>query len=215
MKDEIYRIHNNRCANCGSDKELVFHHIVPLSQGGKHTVTNISLLCAACHQTVHRYGKFHDMQKARKSYGGRQHKLSKLPSEYVEAVFLAYLECRIGAKEYKDLLMIGREPSDTDEFKEYKQKLGVIEQRNNVDLRAKRSRFGLCEGDIVGHATYTTGTFYYTWSERRKKPEPIVPDAKHDAFLPLAPTIKQQIKDGVTLSEIIENTLTKKLVWQK
>ena len=37
-----------RCAYCGERKELTQDHVVPLSQGGAHTMTNIVPACGSC-----------------------------------------------------------------------------------------------------------------------------------------------------------------------
>ena len=41
------------CANCGSTKDLEWHHIVPLSKGGHHIKSNTVCLCHKCHNLVH------------------------------------------------------------------------------------------------------------------------------------------------------------------
>lgn len=45
-----------QCCNCGSTKELEYHHIVPISLGGNDINSNIACLCYACHQKIH-YGE--------------------------------------------------------------------------------------------------------------------------------------------------------------
>ena len=48
IKDKIGR----ECANCHSTFNLVYHHIVPLSMGGKASVSNMACLCdmvVSCH----------------------------------------------------------------------------------------------------------------------------------------------------------------------
>ncbi len=42
-----------RCCNCGSIEELEYHHIVPVSLGGKDTNSNMACLCYPCHQKIH------------------------------------------------------------------------------------------------------------------------------------------------------------------
>jgi 5-methylcytosine-specific restriction endonuclease McrA len=46
---------NGRCEspNCGRAGRLHFHHIVPVSDGGTHSVDNICQLCHACHARWH------------------------------------------------------------------------------------------------------------------------------------------------------------------
>ena len=41
------------CANCGSDREVEYHHIVPLSNGGTNQVRNFVALCSICHLKAH------------------------------------------------------------------------------------------------------------------------------------------------------------------
>ncbi|RKI87880.1 HNH endonuclease [Parablautia intestinalis] len=45
-----------QCRNCGSKKELEYHHVVPISLGGKDVNSNIVCLCYPCHQKIH-YGE--------------------------------------------------------------------------------------------------------------------------------------------------------------
>lgn len=42
-----------KCEECGSSDELDAHHIVPKSKGGKHTVSNLKILCKVCHVSQH------------------------------------------------------------------------------------------------------------------------------------------------------------------
>jgi len=55
-KEEIVRLSNYKCALCGmsciNDKYHI-HHILPLSQGGDHSLTNLELLCEDCHISKH------------------------------------------------------------------------------------------------------------------------------------------------------------------
>ena len=37
-----------RCVRCGSQQELQYDHIIPLSRGGADTAENLQLLCAPC-----------------------------------------------------------------------------------------------------------------------------------------------------------------------
>lgn len=45
--------YGNKCANCGSDKELNIHHIKPIKDGGDNSFENLILLCLICHQKEH------------------------------------------------------------------------------------------------------------------------------------------------------------------
>lgn len=39
---------NRVCANCGSDKNLTFDHIIPFYKQGTNTPDNIQILCSRC-----------------------------------------------------------------------------------------------------------------------------------------------------------------------
>ena len=55
----VYRRDDYTCQNCGAgggphgDTELHAHHIVPKSQGGSHSLNNLTTLCYECHNAVH------------------------------------------------------------------------------------------------------------------------------------------------------------------
>jgi 5-methylcytosine-specific restriction endonuclease McrA len=44
---------SDRCARCGSSRELHVHHRVIRSQGGRDYAENLITLCAECHRWVH------------------------------------------------------------------------------------------------------------------------------------------------------------------
>lgn len=41
------------CVICGSRRDLKAHHVVPLSRGGGHGLSNGVTLCGDCHQREH------------------------------------------------------------------------------------------------------------------------------------------------------------------
>lgn len=45
---------NYQCARCReTEQELHVHHIIPISQGGSHDLSNLEVLCASCHFEEH------------------------------------------------------------------------------------------------------------------------------------------------------------------
>lgn len=53
FKNYLRSVKGNKCLFCGSQKDIEYHHIVPLSQGGDNRINNIVPLCAICHIKAH------------------------------------------------------------------------------------------------------------------------------------------------------------------
>lgn len=47
---DLQATYNYRCANCGAHKRLTKDHIIPVSQGGSDSISNIQPLCLECNQ---------------------------------------------------------------------------------------------------------------------------------------------------------------------
>ncbi|MFP4526019.1 MAG: HNH endonuclease [Bacteroidales bacterium] len=51
VRHEIWRRDKGRCVKCGSQINLEFDHIIPVSKGGANTARNIQLLCEKCNRS--------------------------------------------------------------------------------------------------------------------------------------------------------------------
>ncbi len=50
VRREALKQADHKCAVCGTQEQLVGHHIIPLSKGGEpHDVDNVAILCRSCH----------------------------------------------------------------------------------------------------------------------------------------------------------------------
>lgn len=58
-RKQVYRRDNYTCQNCGAKGgpkggvELHAHHVVPVSKGGSHKVSNLTTVCKECHDAIH------------------------------------------------------------------------------------------------------------------------------------------------------------------
>jgi len=50
VKILVWKRDEGRCVNCGSQTNLEFDHIIPVSKGGSNTARNIQLLCESCNR---------------------------------------------------------------------------------------------------------------------------------------------------------------------
>jgi 5-methylcytosine-specific restriction endonuclease McrA len=51
VKQEVWQRDNGKCVNCGSNVNLEYDHIIPVSKGGANTTRNIQLLCESCNRS--------------------------------------------------------------------------------------------------------------------------------------------------------------------
>jgi 5-methylcytosine-specific restriction endonuclease McrA len=50
VKVLVWRRDQGQCVQCGTNRNLEFDHIIPLSMGGASTARNLQLLCEACNR---------------------------------------------------------------------------------------------------------------------------------------------------------------------
>lgn len=48
VRSEVWRRDGGCCVECGTNQNLQFDHIIPVSRGGATTVVNLQLLCQSC-----------------------------------------------------------------------------------------------------------------------------------------------------------------------
>ena len=50
VMDKVWNRDEGKCTQCGSNENLEFDHIIPVSKGGANTYRNIQLLCEVCNR---------------------------------------------------------------------------------------------------------------------------------------------------------------------
>jgi hypothetical protein len=50
VKLAVFERDGGRCVECGSNFEIQYDHVIPVTRGGANTVANLQILCATCNQ---------------------------------------------------------------------------------------------------------------------------------------------------------------------
>lgn len=64
VKRQVFERDEGKCSKCGSDEKLHYHHIKRFSEGGTHSVNNLTLLCVSCHAREHKGERAYKMLKS-------------------------------------------------------------------------------------------------------------------------------------------------------
>ena len=145
----------NKCANCGSNLDVDYHHVVPLALGGTNRRSNIVPLCYSCHKKAH--GSVNIKQIRRSDKTGRPR--NKLPDNY-EEILWDYMYGKIGKLECQEQLGIHGQSKLTDKifFKEFLKKNGIKSYKNRVDmLKTNRCLRVNHRGEFIAKIIFTDG----------------------------------------------------------
>lgn len=184
FRNQVIELHGDKCVNCGSQDRVEFHHIVPVALGGTDAPSNVVPLCYTCHKAAHIGRKTGDIKKSiGHEKGGRK---CKIDDEVFEEAFKKYIGGQIGKTKLCEL--IGRNYksfSRIPQIKRFKEKYGINEFRNNIDIRGTISAEGLKDGDPVGYIKYLDGRmetmFYHDTGENDVEYTRIRPTAEEIA----------------------------------
>lgn len=53
IRDQVIERDGRQCKNCGAERNLVVHHVVPISTRGTNELGNLLTLCRQCHRAAH------------------------------------------------------------------------------------------------------------------------------------------------------------------
>lgn len=137
FKKQLRKALGCKCANCGSDKGIEYHHIVPLALGGTNRLTNIVPLCNICHEKAH--GSQNIRQIKGSINGGR--KRITIPDNY-EDILWKYMYGEIGRSECEQLLNVNgaSKLNDRPFFKEFIVKNNIVSFINKIDTYKRYSK---------------------------------------------------------------------------
>ena len=160
LRSTLYSDKGMTCVNCGSTESLTFHHIVPLAQGGTNRLSNIAVLCYACHKAVH--GEREARKYTLKSLGGRR------PTAIDEELLDKYFCCEITRDDVEATLTKpggkGSKIYGFPAYREYIARHRIVEFRNNLAMKTCRGRVPKA-GDVVGYIRHEgeNDRTYITW----------------------------------------------------
>lgn len=132
VKRKISEYWNYKCAICGRNDYLEFHHLTPISEGGTDDYDNIILLCGSCHAAVH--GRTFNLQKPNCK--------TSIDYETAKPILAAYFANEIGTREAKERLNLSQKThlSESSLYKRYKREHNITKFYNNVDLVNSKRR---------------------------------------------------------------------------
>lgn len=64
IRDEVYKKYESKCGDCNSTDNLHIHHKLKYSDGGKHELNNLELLCSECHAERHKNDREYRLLKS-------------------------------------------------------------------------------------------------------------------------------------------------------
>lgn len=142
------------CVCCGEPiDEPIWHHILPVAQGGQDIPSNLVPVCECCHKAIHSMKP--SWRYKTRSGGGRP---IEKPDRCYD-IFEDYVRCRIAKSEAAYRLKKGIHFMELKIFQNYKKENGIVSYKNNLDIRiAKNGHNELSYGVPVGSIQYADGT---------------------------------------------------------
>ena len=147
------------CVNCGSQENIEYHHVVPLSLGGTNKFTNIVPLCDKCHIASHRGRNIKNCKK--KNKGGRK---SNILDKDAYKVLDKWIDGQFGNRKCAELLHIkynssggGSSIKACIQYQKWCKKKGFKTVKNNLDIDVTVSEKLIDDNTIIGSIEYLDG----------------------------------------------------------
>lgn len=154
---EWKEILGHKCANCGSEEDIEYHHIVPLCVGGTDRITNIVALCHACHAAAHNGRDLTEYRKQRGTQKGKRPPKCDDETAYRALDLLAAGE--IGIRKCQQLMNLKRstQPRATSQYAAWCADRGIADIRNHLDSSIINAPTNVKDGFVIGYIRYLTG----------------------------------------------------------
>ncbi|MBQ2746059.1 MAG: HNH endonuclease [Lachnospiraceae bacterium] len=132
VKRKLLLFWEDKCAVCGKQDYLEFHHLIAKEKGGTDEYDNLIVLCGCCHAAVH----------GRKYNENKPNCNTSISYEEAKPILEEYFANKIGAKETKDRLKLSQKThlSESALYKRYKREHSIKDFYNNVDLISSKRR---------------------------------------------------------------------------
>ena len=132
VKRKLLMFWEDRCAVCGKQDYLEFHHLIAKENGGTDDYDNLIVLCGCCHATVH----------GRKYNKNKPNCNTSISYEEAQPILEEYFANKIGASETKERLRLSQKThlSESALYKRYKREHNIKSFYNNVDLINSKRR---------------------------------------------------------------------------
>lgn len=142
------------CCNCGSTEDVVFHHIVPLSQGGTNKLSNITPVCVRCHKAIHGEKEYRAYKCGVR--GGRPPRVSV---QEREALLWKYINCEIDQPKLREELQLSESSHLTDMtyWRNFLKAHDIKKVKNNLAIIRKNGIWPPSVDTTVGYIEYKDG----------------------------------------------------------
>jgi hypothetical protein len=146
LRAEALAKHGPNCQRCAADRGLDVHHVIPVIEGGKHELGNLSVLCARCHAEWHR--SVEDTSDSHEARRSRFAEWGALPPVWFMTLFFAkhgastsMRDAKTAFRTVKKLIEIERSGADLNEMRIYVD--AFIRQTSAVNSTSELTKIGL------------------------------------------------------------------------
>lgn len=168
FRSKLDNILPQECFYCGTKKNLMYHHLVPVANGGDNRINNIICVCEEHHKAIHY--KTHTLSSKNFRNGKKWGCPKTHPPENYEYFIRKYLRGDIGVKDFWKLLKLPENKhmkiSEKWWFKEFLKEHHIKDYINNVEHIKSNSR-RTAKTPIVSRVTFESGNSYTKYKDGR------------------------------------------------